>query len=253
MAKLEFVIGGAQKSGTCTLDRLFRMHRALQMSMKKETHFFDDETHNWSSPDYAALDAFFPASDDRLRGEATPITLYWRPAWKRLLDYNPDIKLIFLLRNPVERAFSHWRMMYAIGNDTLPFAEAIRGGRDRVRSEAEVGGLQRQYSYVERGFYAEQLAGILELFPARNVRYEIFEEFFADRDAGLRRLTAFLGIEPFWEGLAAVHAFPAADIEYPSMLTSEDVAYLSGLYRGDIAKLEKFLGRPIPAWRSTGI
>jgi hypothetical protein len=251
MAKLEFVIGGAQKSGTCTLDRLFRMHPALQMSAKKEIHFFDDETRDWSSPDYAALDAFFPASDARLRGEATPITLYWRPARKRLLDCNPDVKLIFLLRNPVERAFSHWKMMYAIGNDTLPFAEAVRDGRNRVRSEAEVDGLHRHYSYVERGFYAEQLAGILELFPARNVHCEIFEEFFADREAGLQRLAAFLGITPFRAGLADVHAYPAADIEYPSTLTSEDVTYLSGLYRDDIARLETFLGRPIPVWRST--
>ncbi len=222
------------------------------MASKKETHFFDDEARDWSSPDYAALDAFFPASDDRLCGEATPVTLYWRPAWKRLRDYNPDIKLIFLLRNPVERAFSHWRMMYAIGNDTLPFAEAIRGGRDRVRSEAEVDGLHRHYSYVERGFYAEQLAGILERFPAHNVHFEIFEEFFADRDAGLQRLAAFLGIAPFRTGLADVHVYPAADIEYPSTLTKEDVTYLSDLYRDDIVKLEGLLRRPIPDWRSAG-
>jgi len=250
MTKLAFVIGGAQKSGTCSLDRLFRKHRALQMSSKKETHFFDDGTGDWSSPDYNALDAFFPVQDDRLRGEATPITLYWRPAWARLQVYNPDIKLIFLLRDPIERAFSHWRMMYAIGNDNLPFAEAIRGGRDRVRVEAEVDGLHRHFSYVERGFYAEQLAGVLEQFPARNVHCEIFEEFFADRNAGLQRLAAFLGIAPFRNDLADVHAYAAADIEYPSTLTDEDVAYLSGLYRDDTAKLEAMLARPIPAWRS---
>ena len=249
MQKLAFVIGGAQKAGTCSLDRLFRMHRGIQMSSKKETHFFDDETRDWAMPDYAALDAFFPEVDDRPRGEATPVTLYWRPARARLCAYNPDIKLIFLLRDPVQRAFSHWKMMYAIGNDTMRFPQAIREGRARVRDEAEVDGLHRHFSYVERGFYAAQLREVLELFPARNVHCEVFEEFFADKNAGLKRLADFLGIAPFRAVLPAVHAYKAKDMEYPSVLTPDDARYLADLYRADTAELEEMLGRAIPAWQ----
>lgn len=250
MTKLAFVIGGAQKSGTCSLDRLFRMHRGIQMSTKKETHFFDDETRAWPTSDYSALDAFFPQEDNRLRGEATPITLYWRPARERLHAHNPDIKLIFMLRDPVERAFSHWRMMYAIGNDTMPFAQAIREGRARVQNEAEVAGLHRHYSYVERGLYAAQLREVLQLFPTQNVHCEIFEEFFADRMQGLDRLTRFLDVAPFWKDVPDVHAYKGADIEYPSALTAEDAHYLADLYRNDTAELATMLGRSLPAWRS---
>ncbi|HVU19666.1 MAG TPA: sulfotransferase [Rhizomicrobium sp.] len=249
MQKLAFVIGGAQKSGTCSLDRLFRMHRGIEMSSKKETHFFDDETRDWAAPDYAALHAFYAEENGRLRGEATPITLYWRPAHARLRAYNPEIRLIFLLRDPVQRAFSHWRMMYAIENDTMPFARAIREGRARVRDEAEIEGLHRHCSYVERGFYAAQLRQVLELFPKQNVHCEIFEEFFADRTAALERLSEFLGIAPFRRDIPDVHAYKGAEIEYPSTLTPEDARYLADLYRDDTAELENMLGRAIPAWR----
>jgi hypothetical protein len=249
MRKLDFVIGGAQKSGTCSLDRLLRTHRGVQMSSKKETHFFDDETRDWIAPSYTALDAFFPDHDSRLRGEATPVTLYWRPAQERLRAHNPDVKLIFLLRDPVQRAFSHWRMMYAIGNDTMPFADAIREGRARVSIEGEVEGLHRHYSYVERGFYAAQLRGVLAHFPAPNVHCEIFEEFFADKTAGLKRIAEFLNIAPFRDDTPDIHAYKAKEIEYPSLLTPEDKRYLADLYGDDTAALETMLDRSISAWR----
>src|SRR5579872_1958564 len=100
-SKLNFVIGGAQKCGTTTLYHIFLCHPQIQMATLKETHFFDDESRDWQNPDYSELDSYFSTDDNRLRGEATPITLYWRPAIRRLRDYNPNLKFIFLLRDPV--------------------------------------------------------------------------------------------------------------------------------------------------------
>ena len=107
--KLGFVIAGAQKAGTTTLDHLLRTHPQVLMASVKETHFFDDETLDWRRPDYAVLDAFYPATPGRLRGEATPITLFWRPALDRLHRYDPDARIVLSLRDPVQRACSHWR------------------------------------------------------------------------------------------------------------------------------------------------
>jgi hypothetical protein len=246
---LHFVIGGAQKSGTCTLYRILRRHRGVQMASVKETHFFDDEGRDWRAPDYGALDAHFLPADGRIRGESTPITLYWRPAIARLAACNPDLKLIFLLRNPVERAFSHWRHEWALGRETLPFAEAIRSGRRRVTEEAEPHGLHRIYSYVERGLYASQLKHVLGVFPPRNVHCEIFEDFFAARAAGLARIASFLGIGPFPSALPDIHAYRAKDVAYPSHLTHDDLAYLSEVYRDDIAQLQILLERPVDRWQ----
>ena len=247
--RLGFVIAGAQKGGTTTLDAILRRHPQIQMASVKETHFFDDETHNWDAPDYGKLDSYFAVTDQRLRGESTPITLYWRPAIRRLHRYNPDIKLILLLRNPVERAFSNWRKEYSIGRDTTPFGDAIRKGRDRVRLEAEVEGLHRYFSYVERSFYGKQLAYLLTYFPRQQIHCELSEEFFRDRAATLRRLSAFLAIEPFPVEIPPVHENPGRTFAYPSTLSGADAVYLSRLFREDVAAVETFLGRSLPEWR----
>ena len=70
--KLDFVIAGAQKAGTTTLDDILRRHPQLQMAAVKETHFFDDEQRDWDRPDYGALHANFPIEDDRLRRRSDP-------------------------------------------------------------------------------------------------------------------------------------------------------------------------------------
>lgn len=250
MRKLDFVIAGAQKSGTTTLDAIFRQHPKLQMASLKETHFFDDESLNWEFPDYCRLDAFYNALDERPRGEATPITLYWRPAIRRLHAYNPDIRLICLLRNPVERTFSNWRKEYASGLEALLFRDAIREGRERVRLEAETEGLHRFFSYVERSFYGQQLSYMLKFFPRRQIHLEISEEFFGARTAGLARLSNFLGIDPFPEDIPPLHENPGRALAYPSTLTPEDAAYLAGLFCNDVRQVEALLGRSISSWRN---
>jgi Sulfotransferase domain len=247
--KLSFVIAGAQKGGTTTLDAIFRRHPQIQMASIKELHFFDDESHDWGVPDYSKVDAYFPAADQRLRGEATPVTLYWRPATRRLRQYNSEIKLILLLRNPVERAYSNWRMEYTNGRETQLFSDAIRQGRDRVRSEAEVEGLHRYFSYVERGFYGRQLANLLELFPKRQIHCELSEEFFDDPSTTLQRLSTFLAIPPF-PVIPPLHENPGRLAGYPSPLSKDDRAYLSALFADDIAAVEAFLGRSISRWKN---
>ncbi len=251
MTPLAFVVGGAQKSGTTTLDALLRLHPALQMARKKETHFFDDETLDWNAPDYRPLDACYDAPNGRMRGEATPVTLYWRPAIRRLVRYNPDIKIVLMLRDPVTRAFAQWKKTYSEGRETLTFAEAIRAYPARVQALAETEGLERHFSYIERGFYGAQVAYLTERVPRANVHCEIFEEFLEDRAGVLGRIADFLEIAPFAPDLPELHRHPAKAREYPSTLTSEDAAFLHALYGHDTAALEAFLGRPIPAWRES--
>lgn len=247
--RLSFVLGGAQKSGTTTLDGLLRHHRGLQMAAVKETHFFDDESRDWSNPDYADLHARFVEDDERPRGESTPVTLYWRPAIRRMQAYNPALKFLLMLRDPVTRAFANWKKEYAAGLDAMPFADAIRAYPRRVRDTAETEGLHRVVSYVERGFYGRQLSYLTQFFPRANVHCEIYETFFQDREAGLGRIAKFLGVEPFPDAIPDLRRHISKELEYPSTLRPEDIAYLSGLFRDDIAAVETFLGRAIPQWR----
>jgi hypothetical protein len=246
MSKLAFAIAGAQKSGTTTLDAIFREHPQIQMASVKETHFFDDERRDWRSPDYSLLDAYFARSDDRLRGEATPITMYWRPAVRRLHEYNPDIRIIVMLRDPVTRAYSNWRMEQLVGRETLSFSVAIRDGRYRVQRQGTAEGQHRFVSYIERGRYGEQLEYLISYFPKRNVHCEIFEEFFHDRSDGLDRIANFLGIDPFPADIADIQ-LNSGQTE-SSIPLPEDIAFLTELFQDQVESVEQFLGRQVASW-----
>lgn len=246
--KLDFAVAGVQKGGTTTLAKLLRHHPRIQMASVKETHFFDDEGRDWSISDYEALHARFPADDERLRGEATPITLYWKPAIRRMQTYNPDLKLILLLRDPVERAYSSWKHVYGMGRDSMPFSQAIREGRERVRNEPETEGLHRLYSYVERGQYAEQLAHLTRYFPRAQIHCDTTEAFVEDQSAGLARIAAFLRIDDFPDGVPILHENRARDLDYPSELVDEDIAYLREIFAADIKAARDFYGAPLRGW-----
>lgn len=111
--KVSFVIGGAQKSGTTALYKYLAKHPDIHLSARKEPHFFDQEDPAFFlSPDYSVYHKFFdPEGPHQLLGEATPIYMYWYEAPRRIWQYNPQMKWIIVLRNPVERAFSHWNMV----------------------------------------------------------------------------------------------------------------------------------------------
>ena len=117
--RLSFLVCGAQKSGTTALAAYLRQHPGIYLPERKELHFFDDETQAWPEPDLNELHRHFPGPQkpSKLWGEATPISLYWDPAAERIWRYNQAMRLIVILRNPIERAYSHWAMEHRRGND----------------------------------------------------------------------------------------------------------------------------------------
>ncbi|PYL86919.1 MAG: sulfotransferase, partial [Verrucomicrobia bacterium] len=104
--KLDFLVAGAQKSGTTALNYYLKRHPRIALPVKKELHFFDnDELFAGGNVLYEPLyEMFRPARPGSIAGENTPIYLYWRPALPRIRDYNPAMKFIIILRNPIERA-----------------------------------------------------------------------------------------------------------------------------------------------------
>ena len=235
-----FLIAGVQKGGTTALYDYLADYPDIALSEPKEVHFFDDETRDWARPDYDAYHAHFPAPDGRPRGEATPIYLYWPQALERIAAYHPGMRLIVTLRDPVARAWSHWRMEYARGAEREPFAWCIRQGRQRL-FDAQPWGHHREYSYVERGFYAEQLARLFALFPREQVLVLRAEDLRAEPAASLQAVRAFLGLPP---APAPAHreVHVGRDIDYGSELTAEDVAWLREVYARDQARLKALTG-----------
>ncbi|MET0271933.1 MAG: sulfotransferase domain-containing protein [Phenylobacterium sp.] len=238
--RIDFIIPGAQKGGTTALFEYLSEEPGLSMATVKEVHFFDDEGRDWNRPDYGDYHAQFAPADGRPRGEATPIYLYWPNSLERIAAYNPAIRLILTLRDPIERAWSHWRMEYARGPETHPFGWCIREGRQRL-FDAEPWGHHREFSYVERGFYAEQLERLFRLFPRDQVLILGSEDLRARPADTLTRIRRFLGVA---DGPAPAprEAHVGLEMNYGSELTDADVAYLRGVYAADQARLARIPG-----------
>jgi hypothetical protein len=238
--RVAFIIAGVQKGGTTALFDYLGDAPELSLSRVKEAHFFDDETCDWSRPDYEAYHASFAPFDGRPRGEATPIYLYWPGSLERIAAYNPAMRLIVLLRDPVQRAWSHWKMEYARGVETGAFAWCIRQGRQRL-FDAEPWGFHREASYVERGFYGEQVARLLELFPRDQVLVLRSDALRGDPAAALAQVRGFLGLPPGGPP-AAREVHVGRDMDYGSDLTAADVKHLRGVYARDAERLADLTG-----------
>jgi hypothetical protein len=234
--RVGFLIAGVQKAGTTALHDYLSELPGLELPAVKEAHFFDDEERvDWQAPDYAPYHALF-ADPLRLWGEATPIYLYWPNALERIRAYNPAMKLILLFRDPVERAWSQWKMEYARGKETEPFGWCIREGRARMADASPCPGYHRVYSYVERGFYGRQLARALELFPRRQLLLVASDALRRDPQTTIAKICDFLGTPPPDRPIQPRISRPAANIDYPATLSEQDVTFLQRQFADELAR-----------------
>jgi hypothetical protein len=240
--RVNFLIAGTQKGGTSALDCYLREHPDVCMAQVKETHFFDNEAFfARRAPDYAHLHAHFRPKAGQLLGEATPITMYWADAPRRVWEYNPRMKLICLLRNPVERAFSHWNMERDRGADNAPFAEALRREAERCRAALPL--QHRVYSYADRGFYCEQIRRLWRFFPRAQTLFLKSEELTARPQETLYRVFAFLGVPRRPVEPRVVHARP-----YAVPLGGAEREHLVRLYEWEVRQLERLLDWDCRNW-----
>jgi hypothetical protein len=235
-----FLIAGVQKGGTTALYDYLAEYPDVALSRVKEVHFFDDEGQDWRRPDYGAYHAQFTPAEGRPCGEATPIYVYWKHSLERIRAYNPAMRLILTLRDPVARAWSHWRMEYARGAEREPFAWCIREGRQRL-FYAEPWGWHREFSYVERGYYGEQLERVFDLFPREQVLVLRAEDLRAEPAMALTSVRRFLDL-PDAPAPPRREAHVARELDYGSALTVEDSAHLRCLYARDQARLHALTG-----------
>lgn len=184
--KVDFMIVGAQKCGTTSLARQLAQHPQVCFCRIKEPGFFN-RTAGWQAQlaDYHAL---FAPEPHQLCGEASTMYTFlpeWPDTHHRLYAYNPDLKLIYMMRQPVERIISNY---------------AHRLVRKTVDAPPETA-VFSDPAYINRTRYSVQIKPYLELFPRENVLLLIFEEFVADQRSTLAQIARFLQIDP--------QAFPA--------------------------------------------
>jgi len=244
--KIDFVIAGAMKCGTSALDTYLREHPEICMATRKEVHFFDNE---WLFEDpevnYDHFHSYFkPTEQHKLMGEATPIYMYWQNCPERLWRYNPEMKIIMILRNPIERAHSMWNMQVVRGFETLSFWEALQQESERARLCLPF--QDRHFSYVDRGFYVEQLRRVWRFFPPSQTLVLRSENLRDEPTETLNRIAAFLGVS----NLKEVKEEVVNAGQYAPMGERER-DYLRHVFEYEILNLERIQGWDCSNWLKT--
>ena len=247
------VIAGAQKCGTSSLSATLRQHPEIFMSKPKELHFFDRRFKKGLGH-YASH--FVDGADHPHRGEATPVYMYDPEARRRMAETLPDAKIVVILRDPVQRAYSHFWHERRLGReDMTTFEEALA-----VEAERRVNGTRldrMKYSYVDRGRYLDQILSLAEGHGRDNVHVMLLEDLTQERLPTLRELLTFLDVDPApaesvperWtnryrvatdDGKMQALAYPPIAPETRERLVEE--------FREPNDRLAAWLGRDLSAW-----
>ncbi|MEI7896511.1 MAG: sulfotransferase domain-containing protein [bacterium] len=198
----DFIIIGAQKSGTSSLFSYFNQHPEIMLPREKELHFFDYNYSNgiqW----YKSQFPIFPPQSNYITGEASPYYFYHPLAAKRIFDHLPWVKLIVLLRDPADRAYSHYQMLRMKEVEPLLcFEDAIIQEEERLAGENEklindptyYSFNHQSFSYLNRGLYYKQLNQWLTLFKPEQFLVIRSEDFFSNPETELLRVYQYLDV-----------------------------------------------------------
>lgn len=248
----DFFIIGVQKGGTTSLYNYLVRHPGVLAASEKEIHYFTDH--------YARGDAWYRAQfptryqkflrmlEQRSRiltGEATPYYIFHPHAPHRVKARYPGARIILMLRNPVDRAYSHYRHHVKLGVETLSFEQAIVAEPRRIDGELErmmadesyCSEAYKLFSYLKRGVYIEQIRRWREHFAREQILILRSEDFFADPAKCFTDVAQFLGLQR--------HALPSYDTfnaGAESALGRDVRQRLLEYYRPYNVQLYKYLG-----------
>lgn len=235
-----FLIIGATKAGTTSIHHYLDQHPEIFMCKRKETNFFSQDSATCFLGDAIRTREDYEKEFDVVRnetaiGETSPAYLAVPMAPKNIRDAIPHAKIIAILRDPAERAYSHYLMRRRQKKEfRSSFEECIR--------EEDI---DPQRSYKHRGFYGLQLERYFALFPKEQMKIFLYEDFVRDPKEVLRETFAFLDVDPSFEPNMA-ERYNANPETAP--LDPKSRAELIEMYRDDILKLQAMIGRDLSEW-----
>ncbi len=209
-------IPGAAKSGTSSLHEILNLHPKISMSHKKEPYYwisdwFEDNTEKQKT-DY--LNLFDGSENIVYRGESSTSYMLFPKFIERTKKYNnQDIKFIFILRNPIDRIYSHYKYLKGLGSENLNLREAILKDKniEPVPSlRLPEGKFKNYYQY---GLYAKWLKRFYNNFESKNIKVLFFEDLIENRTETINDCFSFLGLQPISD-IPEIKANPSIILNY---------------------------------------
>ena len=195
--KVDFFIVGAPKAGTTSLYHYLKKHPQIEMSLQKEPNYFSDKeiqiqglyySKNRIDTEEKYNGLFNTQKKDVIFGEGSVSYLFYPTVAQDIKVYNPMAKIIIMLRNPVERAFSHYLMDYRLGLVSDSFEDIIN-----KKSKHKNAHLFYQ-QYIKVGEYAAQLKRYCDIFDKKSILLIDYEDFKNDVTGTVNSAYSFLNI-----------------------------------------------------------
>jgi hypothetical protein len=246
----DFLIIGAQKAGTTALYAYLRRHPAITGPSWKEVSYFDRHYGRGA----AWYRGNFPnrvRARGKLVGEASPSYIFHPLGPERVKALVPEARLVALVRNPVDRALSHYHHEVALGREPLRFEDALDAEEDRLRGEEERLAADLNYfsrawwshAYKSRGRYAEQLERWLAVFPREQLLILPSEDLGGEPERTHARVLDFLGAAPH-----RLNAYPRVYERQYEAMSPETRERLAAELEAPNRRLYELLGRDL-GWR----
>jgi hypothetical protein len=246
----DFIIGGAPRSGTTYLYELLDLHPGVYMAKppRPEPKFFLVDEHYARGLAHYARTWFAAAPRDRKAGEKS--TNYLESAFcaERIGRDLPRIKLVFILREPVSRAFSNYLWSRQNGHEAESFERAMALEEERERSCPVPLRFARPHAYFARGLYAELLRPWFDRFPREQILVLPYEDIAARPEALAARLHGFLGVAPRPEDARNLGVVNASRNEEGEAVPENLRAKLAGRFAEPNRRLAALLGPDAPGW-----
>lgn len=195
-----FLCVGAQKAGTTTLHDILIQDSQIYLPEIKETKFFQLNSKYKQGIDFYKEQFFNNVKENQTIGEIDPDYMYFDYVPKRIYEtLGADVKFIFILRNPIKRALSHYQMSIRRGYETLEFEEAIANEPDRIKNDDSQEEFYKSkthnFSYIDRGFYSKQIKNYMKYFSEDNMLFILFEEeFLKNKQNTIENIYNFLNL-----------------------------------------------------------
>jgi sulfotransferase family protein len=245
----DFIIGGAPRSGTTWLYWLLDRHPRVYMSkpVKPEPKFFLVDSTYAKGLEYYANTWFASAAPGLRAGEKSTDYLESATAAERMARDVPHVRLIFILREPVDRAYSNYLWSKMNGIEHEDFTTALRLEAQRERELPDKWKFTRPYSYFSRGLYADLLTPYFERFPRDQIAVVRFEDIIADPHGLAARLHRFLRINERPEDADDLGVINPAERPADGMPAAA-ARDLAARYAAPNARLARMLGPDFALW-----
>lgn len=240
-APIDFIIAGTMKSGTTSAMEHFDNHPEISMP-KEEIHYFDIKENYQKGIEWYKSHFNY---NKKMIGDKAPDVMYIYSCLELLQIVNPQVKIILFLKNPIERAYSHWKMTRDLFGNRNSFEFCINDEIEHRMKENRSYHVSFFAHFIKRGFYYEQIMEILKYFPRENLNITISEIMEENTDKSYQNIFKFLNVKEYHSNFNKRFVSKSKN-----KLNKEGELYLKlqKIFDSDKKKLEKFLGYKTGWW-----